>query len=104
MILVKKGSRAADRSAFTLMEVLIVVAIIVILVGVTSVYMVRYLEEARKDAARVKATHIAQVLSIYQTQKGEFPNSLDVLLQPGDGGKPFLAPDELLDPWNRQFQ
>jgi len=96
--------RVRRRAGFTLLEVLIVVAIIVVLVGLTSVYVMRYLDDAKKDAAWVKATQLATVLSAYHTSKGDYPASLDVLLQPGDGGKPYLMPEQLVDPWGKTFQ
>jgi len=104
MVVTQPVKPSQRRSAFTLLEVLIVVAIIVVLVSLGTVYMIRYLDQANKDAATIKARHLAQVLQIYQAQKGEYPPSLDALLQPGDGGKPFVAPDQLKDPWGRAFQ
>lgn len=101
---VRQIQRGRRRAAFTLLEVLIVVAIIVVLVGLTSVYVMRYLDDAKKDAARIKATHLATVLSAYHTSKGDYPASLDGLLQPGDGGKPYLGPEEIVDPWGKTFQ
>ena len=42
--------RRVPRAAFTLLEVLIVVAIIVVLAGVSSIYVFRYLEDAKEGA------------------------------------------------------
>ena len=45
---------AARRSAFTLMEMLVVVAILVVLAGAAVPIYMRYLNEAKKDRARIE--------------------------------------------------
>ena len=44
------ASRVAARSAFTLLEVLIVVAILVVLASVSSIYVFKFLHDAKVDA------------------------------------------------------
>ena len=47
-------ARAVARGAFTLMEVLVVVAILVVLAGVGGVVYIKYLDKAKEDAARTQ--------------------------------------------------
>jgi general secretion pathway protein G len=100
----RNRSRVAARSAFTLLEVLIVVAILVVLAGVSSIYVFRFLDDAKIDTAKTKAITIAKVIQTYELRFGSAPESLQQLIQPPDGGKPFIEPDALLDPWNKPYQ
>lgn len=97
------SSRVPARSAFTLLEVLIVVAIIVVLAGVSSVYVFRFLNDAKIDTARASATTIAKAIQAYELRFGVPPESLQQLIQPLDGSKPFVDPDALLDPWGHPY-
>lgn len=97
-------ARAARRSAFTLLEVLIVVAILVVLAGVSSVYVFRYLEDSKVGAAKAGAATLAKAAQTYEIQFGQLPESLQQLVQPPDGRKPFVEPDALNDPWGKPFQ
>src|SRR5438552_14081125 len=97
-------TRAATRSAFTLLEVLIVVAILVVLAGVSSVYVFRYLEDARIGRAKADCATLAKAAQAYEIQFGQLPESLQQLVQPPVGSKPFVDPDALMDPWNKPYQ
>lgn len=61
-----KRSRATRRAAFTLLEVLIVVAILVILAGSASIALFKYLEDAKVGRAEADMRQIEQsVKKIY---------------------------------------
>jgi general secretion pathway protein G len=97
--------RAHRRAAFTLLEVLIVVAIIVMLAGAGAYLFLQRLEGAKIDMARTQANALAQAAEQYYTRQGEFPASLDLLTQPQpDGAGAFFGQDKLLDPWNKPYQ
>src|SRR5262245_41404772 len=97
--------RAAARAAFTLMEMLVVVAILVVLAGAGGVIYMRALGDAKKDTARAQCKLLAQTAQQYQLKYGDWPPSLDSLTQPtADGGKPFLEASALVDPWGRPYQ
>jgi general secretion pathway protein G len=106
MVVVKHGSRAASRTAFTLLEVLIVVAILVILAGVGGVQLIKYLDEAKKDRARIDVKQLSSVVKTYEVKHGGPPASLDVLAQRDqDGGASYLeTTDALIDPWGQHYQ
>jgi len=98
--------RVVRRTAFTLLEVLIVVAIIVVLAGVSSIYVFRYLEDAKEGAAKSGIKTIETACISYELKIGSLPGSLNDLLQPPDGGKPYLqgGAESITDPWGKQFQ
>jgi general secretion pathway protein G len=91
------------RSAFTLLEVLIVVSIIVILASLGGMYAFRAYEDAKVNEAKVKAISIAKAAEGFRLNNGNYPNDLNELVHP-PSGRPYLAPDELVDPWGKPYQ
>jgi len=100
------ASRVTARSAFTLLEVLIVVAILVVLASVSSIYVFKFLHDAKVDAAKVSATNISKAIQAYEIRNGAPPDSLLSLIQPPDGVRPYLEGGQgaLVDPWGKPFQ
>jgi general secretion pathway protein G len=97
--------RSNARKGFTLLEMMVVVAILVVLAGTGGVIYLRFLEDARKDTARSQTKILAQTAAAYQVKYGEYPASLESLTQPtADGGKPFLETSALVDPWGHAYQ
>lgn len=98
--------RPLSRAAFTLMEMLVVVAIIVVLAGVGGAYLIGQLNESKVSAAQIKAREISQAIEIYYVDHSAYPPSLEVLLQKdADGKGPYLKTvDALKDPWDREYQ
>jgi general secretion pathway protein G len=95
------------RDAFTLLEVLVVVAIIVILATVSSIYVFRYLDDAKQDTARQNMAALEKACKAYILKSGgNAPPSLTELIQPSDGGRPFIdgGQSALMDPWNQPYQ
>src|SRR5437879_7398526 len=110
VMILKSQSKLVDslprRAAFTLMEMLVVVAIIVVLAGVGGAYLIGQLNESKVSSAMMQAEVLGKAARIYQTDHSVLPASLDVLLQKdADGKGPYLErADALLDPWGRPFQ
>src|SRR5438477_7252371 len=97
--LLRQGGR---RGGFTLMEVLVVVAILVVLAGVGVPIYMNYLENAKKDIAHTTATSLGQACQAFQTRMGRPPESLQELVTPPDG-KPLVEEKMLRDPWNQPY-
>jgi general secretion pathway protein G len=101
--MVLRTKRRDARRGFTLMELLVVVAIIVMLAGLGTWSYMRYLEGARESKAKLDITHIDQAVGIYKLDNGEYPDSLQALLQP-TGDKPAaLEQKDIVDPWNQPY-
>lgn len=66
--------RATRRAAFTLLEVLVVVAILVILAGVASISIFRYMEDAKVGRAKADMQALEKAVKSYYTQNGEWPD------------------------------
>jgi general secretion pathway protein G len=98
--------RILRRTAFTLMEMLVVVAIIVVLAGVGGSYLLGRLEESKISAAQMQAKVVGEAVRVYSLNNGGPPGDLTVLLQKdAEGRGPYLErTDAILDPWGRQFQ
>jgi len=98
--------RAAARKGFTLLEILVVVAIIVMLAGLGGFYAMERLGDAKISMAQIKVKTISGYVEAYAVQNNDQrPQSLDALtqMQP-TGGKPFALPEDLVDPWGQPFQ
>lgn len=98
------NGRRSRRAAFTLLEVMIVVAIIVILVGLGGVAVFRQYEDSKKDAARITATQLAGFVEQYKIRFGDYPGTLNDLLQPPEGGPYISSQGGIIDPWSKPFQ
>jgi general secretion pathway protein G len=103
--MLKREHRAAVRGGFTLMEMLVVVAILVVLAGAAVPIYFRYLDQAKVDTARVNCKVLSDQCQAYKLKNGDFPPSLDILAQPqADGSPPYLEPQSLRDPWGRPYE
>jgi general secretion pathway protein G len=101
--MIVRSNRAARRLAFTLMEVLVVVAILVILAGVGGVMYMRYLDEAKVSKAKIDIKALADVVETYYLKNNEYPASLVILTQPQDGERAYLEPQAIMDPWSHEY-
>jgi general secretion pathway protein G len=105
MTLRKKVTRQAARSAFTLMEILIVVAIIVALAGVGAFYVIPQLGRSQEKLAGVKAENIAKASQAYfADHESQWPSDLSALTRKDEGGGPYIGAEGLVDPWGKQYQ
>jgi general secretion pathway protein G len=105
----EKGTGARDRRralrrAFTLMEILIVVAIIVVLAGIGGYYLMPQLDRAKESAAKAKAMTIDKAVQTYKTNNDTYP-TIDALIQPDpkNNNAPYLEDDAILDPWGQKY-
>lgn len=107
-----RRTRRKPRLAFTLMEILLVLAILVVLASMVGVGYVKIQQSALKNAAQTQVTLLEDAAKMYALQVGSPPNSLDDLLiappdlpNPAKWSGPYLEKKELpLDPWNQPYQ
>jgi general secretion pathway protein G len=91
--------KATRRAAFTLLEVLVVVAILVILAGVASISVFRYMEDAKVGRAKADMRTIEQAYKKFYTDYQEWPQNISQIA-------PFLEQGEagLYDPWKQMYR
>src|SRR5947209_20317553 len=100
-MVLRSSQRIVVRNAFTLMEILVVVAIIVVLAGIGGYYLLPRVDEAKEKTAlsQVKGplTSAAQTYKL-NNPNGDYPATLQELTQNnGNNGPPLLEPDASLD-------
>jgi general secretion pathway protein G len=107
--------RADRRGAFTLVEFIVVIAIITILAGIVSVRVIHKPAEARIAAARLQIKEMQTALQMYRTDAGRYPTQeqgLEALVaRPTIAPVPETYPDGGYleartlprDPWKHEF-
>ena len=108
----KRSNRRRRRSGgFTLMEVLLVLAILVILGSSVGFFMLGAQEKAYKRAAKAQMSTFEQMLLGYKLDVGSYPSTeqgLEALVtQPADATKwegPYAEKAIPLDPWANPYQ
>lgn len=94
----KLMTRKLARGGFTLIEILLVVAIIGMLVALVGVAVPKYLENTRKDTAKTQIRMLETALDSYNMKHGKYPGSLD-------DAKEFLRGNEIPQtPWKGEYQ
>jgi len=94
------------RGGFTLVEVLLVVAILGVLAAVIVPNLAGKQEKAMKKAARASIAGLSSAIDLYEVDTGRYPPSLNSLIQ-NDGAPnwsgPYIKGGLPLDPWGTQF-
>lgn len=96
---------------FTLLELLIVVAILGLLMAVATPQLMRVLGGAKQDTARLHIDALGQSLDLYRLNVGSYPTTeqgLNALWEKPDGAVGWYGPyvkskDQLNDPWGKPF-
>lgn len=113
MLLATTRRAPARRAGFTLIEVLVVVAILVILATIAAVAVPKQIDEARKSKAQIGCVTLSRAVQQYQISPAN-PGTTDDERLP-QGGQDLVAPSwstsflpegqaSLLDPWGKQYQ
>jgi general secretion pathway protein G len=107
LLLLRSDSRES-RAGFTLVEILLVVAILGILAGVAVVSMSGKVAKANTAAARTSITAIRTAIDVYEVDNGVYPAGLQNLVARGSENNwngPYLRDARMAkDPWGNDFQ
>ena len=102
----KRETTKRNHNGFTLVELLLVVAILGILAAVVVVNISGRREEAMINAARTSIQGISSAIDLYEVDTGRYPSTLEALLS-NDGAPnwkgPYLRGGLKSDPWGISF-
>jgi general secretion pathway protein G len=107
-----RGNVERDQSGFTLLELLVVLAILGLLAAVVGPQVLRYLGSSKTQAAAVQSKNIVAALNLYKLDVGTYPRKEEGLqaLMKAPASAPFwngpYLPDQgaLIDPWRNPYQ
>ena len=99
-------------SGFTLVELLVVLAILGMLAALVGPQVLNQLGGAKSKSATIQIRDFEQALELYKLDVGRFPRSgegLEALVSQPSGAKgwngPYLKKDELpMDPWGNPYE
>ena len=103
----KLQSAKSEESGFTLIEILVVMAIISMLAIMVAPNLFRQQAGAMRDVAMTEISTLEAALDIYRLDVGVYPDSLDGLMT-NDSGRaswngPYLRRSVPLDPWDNDY-
>lgn len=99
------AARRSERG-MTLLEIMIVIAILGLLASVIVVGVMGQFENAKINTARIQAGKIKQAVQMYQANTGAYPTQaegLRVLTTNAGGMKAAMKPEDIKDPWGNDF-
>ncbi len=97
-------------SGFTLLEILVVIAILGLLIGLVAPAVLNKLGGARRDVARQSVERLGTVLDMYKLDVGNYPTSEEgihaLVEKPGDTDNwngPYIRGGDPVDPWRHPY-
>jgi general secretion pathway protein G len=106
------GDRVRPRNAgLTLLEVMIVLAIIALVVGLAAPRLMSSFGRAKSQAAQIQLTNIRSALQLYYIDVGRYPSEAEglgaLLTAPSGAGNwqgPYIEDEGgIVDPWTRRY-
>ena len=93
---------------FTLVEMLVVIAILAMIAAFAAPRALKWLGGAKADAARVQIEAIGTGIDLYRLEVGTFPPDLEALVRRPSGAErwngPYLKKNTVpVDPWGNAF-
>lgn len=95
----------------TLLELLVVLAILALVIGIAAPRVIGYLSKAKSDTALLQMRQLVSALNLYRLDIGSFPSQQDglqaLVIQPAGADQwrgPYIDRDDgIKDPWGRMF-
>ncbi len=96
-----------NKKRFTLLEMIVVVAIIALLAAIVTPMYFKHIEKAKATAAKTQIMLFEQSIIDYQLDTGKLPRSLNDLMmntyQDKKWDGPYLSSNVPLDPWGNEY-
>lgn len=103
----------SDRRGFTLIELMVVIAILALLGGIVMPRVIGRLRQAKPDKAMIDINQMKVALDMYAADNGDYPTSeqgLAALItkptsqpEPTNWNGPYVEPTNFLDPWGKVY-
>lgn len=95
------------QAGMTLLEIMIVLAILALIASVVGPSVLGQLEKAKIKEAKIQISELQKAVDLFYTDCGSYPKDLDELLNP-PSECPNWGPDPYIkkipkDPWNEEF-
>jgi general secretion pathway protein G len=103
--------RLSTEGGFTLLEILVVIAILGLLIGLVAPAALRQLGGAKNSVARQSIERLSAVMDLYKLDTGSYPSSeqgVQALVSKPSGvsswNGPYVKGDQVpVDPWNNAY-
>jgi general secretion pathway protein G len=107
----RKPSASRDDAGFTLLEMLVVLAIMAMLAAIVAPQVLRYLGSSRTQTAKVQIQNITAALELYRLDVGRYPSTEEGLASlvtapssaTGWNGPYLQRSSALKDPWDQAY-
>lgn len=107
----KRGKKNKNDAGFTLVELLVVLAIIGLLLAVGTPQVLKYLSSAKVDAAKTQISNFESALELYFIDNGNYPSDqegLDSLVRKPSSAERWNGPyiklkGDIKDPWGNPY-
>lgn len=97
----------SKRSAFSLVELMVVIVIIGLLASVVTISMQGYLTSSKQNIAKMEISKIVTALDTFYTQYDRYPTNAEgirMLVDPSDKFPEGLLSKLPKDPWNAEYE
>jgi general secretion pathway protein G len=108
----RERRRAHGQDGYTLVELLVVLAILGLLIAIAAPRLIHHLSAARVQTAHIQIQQLGSILDIYKLDTGHYPSQqegLQALVVAPAGATNWNGPylktkDSLTDPWGNPYQ
>jgi general secretion pathway protein G len=94
--LVRLARRRTDEAGYTLMELLVVLAILGLLAAIATPMVLHYLDSAKVSTAKTEVSNLEAGLDLYKYDVGRYPTT-------GEGLQALVVAPEGADNWNGPY-
>jgi general secretion pathway protein G len=110
-IMAKRRRRLTAQRGYSLLELLIALAIMSLVIAIAAPTLIGYFEASKAKAAKIQIAQISTALDLYYLANGGYPSDeqgLKALIEKPDGATSWDGPylnraDGIIDPWGRPY-
>lgn len=96
------------RSGFTLIELIVVIALVAVLAAVVAPNLLGKASDANRKSAGVQLEKVSNAIELYRLETGRYPDDLEALVRQPQGVERWNGPyikkrSQLKDPWGNEL-